>query len=382
VEITEEPASGRDLPILLYRRPEHACGVECRSRVVDLTPGGTRQTQWVGISFVFAVHGVRDAAESEDGEDTTSQPGVLRGLHAKVYVSQHGWDTRITLGSANATKTALVDCRNVELLTELTGKRSKVGGIDDLLSPQGLGNVLEPYSPTGPLEDDEETVEALRLLENARMALSTAGLRLTCVGDKDFWQLTLLPSAAINLAGLSTVAAWPISLRSEHATDASALENGDPVVLSSCSLAAVTGFVAFEITAGRAPERCCFVLNLPVDGLPVDRRAAVVRTIVANREGFLRYLLFLLADFAQDGLPNDILLAVCGDGGSRGYSLQGALPLLEEMTRALSRDPVRLRSIRSLVEDLTATEEGRDMVPEDFLALWELYAKLLDEVKR
>ncbi|MCL5743686.1 MAG: phospholipase D family protein, partial [Acidobacteria bacterium] len=36
---------------------------------------------------------LRDAAESEDGEDTTGQPGTLRGLHAKVYVGQHGWDT-------------------------------------------------------------------------------------------------------------------------------------------------------------------------------------------------------------------------------------------------------------------------------------------------
>jgi hypothetical protein len=71
---------------------------------------------------------LRDAAESEDAEDTTGQPGMLRGLHAKVYIGEHGWDTRITMGSANTTKTALVDCRNVELLTEVTGKKSKVGG--------------------------------------------------------------------------------------------------------------------------------------------------------------------------------------------------------------------------------------------------------------
>ncbi len=324
---------------------------------------------------------LRDAAETEDGEDTTAQPGILRGLHAKVYIGQHGWDTRITLGSANATKTALVDCRNVELLTELTGKKSKVGGIDDLLSQQGLGNILEAYSPGTPPVVDEETVEAQRLLEDARTALSTADIRLACAGEKDCWQLTLAPATPVNIAGISSIAAWPISLRAEHAVDASALEHGDAVLLPNCSLAAVTGFVAFEIKAGRAPESCCFVLNLPVDGLPADRRAAVVRTIVANREGFLRYLLFLLADFEDDGLPNDILLAISGDGQSQGYSLQGALPLLEEMTRALCRDPGRLRSIKSLVADLTQTEEGRDIVPAEFLEMWKLYATLLDEVE-
>ena len=81
-------------------------------------------------------------------------------------------------------------------------------------------------------------------------------------------------------------------------------------------------------------------------------------------------------------MPNDILLAISGDGQSQGYSLQGALPLLEEMTRALCRDRDRLRSIRSLVADLTQTEEGRDIVPAEFLELWKLYATLLDEVGR
>jgi hypothetical protein len=152
--------------------------------------------------------------------------------------------------------------------------------------------------------------------------------------------------------------------------------------MPSCSLAAVTGFTAFELTASPAPEPCCFVLNLPVDGLPDERRAAVVRTIVANREGFLKYLLFLLADLEEDGLPNEILLAVSGEASSKGYTLQEALPLLEEMTRALSRDPARLRSIKSLIEDLTKTSDGRDLVPDTFLEVWRVYESVLEETAR
>jgi hypothetical protein len=157
---------------------------------------------------------------------------------------------------------------------------------------------------------------------------------------------------------------------------------GEEAVLPECSLAAITAFVAFEMTSPPAPDACRFVLNLPVDGMPDERRAAVVRTIVANREGFLKYLLFLLADIDEDGLPNDLLDAATGEGKQYGYLLQSALPLLEEMTRALSREPARLDSIQSLIEDLVSAEQGRQMVDEQFLRLWEIYASVLKEVRQ
>jgi hypothetical protein len=52
------------------------------------------------------------------------------------------------------------------------------------------------------------------------------------------------------------------------------------------------------------------------------------------------------------------------------------------MTRALSREPARLDSIQSLIEDLVRTEEGRQMVDEQFLRLWEVYAAVLKEVRQ
>ncbi len=322
---------------------------------------------------------LREVLESESGEDAPDQRSTLRGLHAKVYIANSGWDTVLWMGSANATRAALVDCINVELLAGLTGKKSKVKGVEELLSPQGLGNALELYSPGEQLVEDAEVVAARERLEEARRSLGTASLRISCQGEKDEWQLTLLPAGPIPLPGISSIRAWPISLRPEHGVDAMALARGCPVVLPRCSLAAVTGLVAFELACEPAPERCCFVLNLPVDGLPEERRAAVVRTIVANREGFLKYLLFLLADAQEDGLPNELLMAVSGEGESSGYRIRDALPLLEEMTRALSRDPSRLRSIKTLIDDLNGAGDGEGIVPPEFLELWRVYEEVLQE---
>jgi hypothetical protein len=80
--------------------------------------------------------------------------------------------------------------------------------------------------------------------------------------------------------------------------------------------------------------------------MPDGRDAAVLRTIVANREGFLRYLLLLLQDV--DDLPSvgDLVSAIGGTWNAAGGLDE--LPLLEELTRAYSRNPGRLDSVRKL----------------------------------
>ena len=219
-------------------------------------------------------------------------------------------------------------------------------------------------------------------LEAAKCALAAAGLRLSCGGVEDQRTLVLKPGGPVALEGIESLKAWPVSLNPGLATDVIQLRLGQEAALPNCSLAAVTGFVAFEMTSPPAPDPCRFVLNLPVDGLPEERLAAVVRTIVANREGFLKYLLYLLADMDEDGLPNEVLRALADSDKRNGNTLESALPLLEEMTRALSREPARLDSVQSLIEELVRTEQGRLMVDENFLKLWNLYSAVLKEARQ
>lgn len=325
---------------------------------------------------------LQDAAEAEDGEDLSEESEVLQGLHAKVYISEDGPNTTVAIGSANATNAAL-DGRNVELIAELTGRRKKdiIPGIDDIFSNENLGKILEDYTPGKPPALDDAVLLAEQRLESAKDALAAAGLRLSCSGGGTQRMLVLKPGGPVVLEGIESLKAWPVSLNGDLATDVLQIGLGQEAALPDCSLAAVTGFVAFEMASPPAPNACRFVLNLPVDGLPEERLAAVVQTIVANREGFLKYLLYLLADMDEDGLPNDVLLALTGDGNRNGYTLESALPLLEEMTRALSREPSRLDSIQSLIDELVRTEQGRQMVDENFLKLWNLYSAVLKEVR-
>src|SRR5205823_4026172 len=145
-----------------------------------------------------------------------------------------------------------------------------------------------------------------------------------------------------------------------------------------CATASVTGFIAFELVSTLCAYCVCFVLNVPVENMPASRETAVLRTIIANREGFLRYLMLLLQDF--DSLPTvgDLVSAIGGAWNSANGL--DAMPLLEELTRAYCRNPNRLRSVRKLVEQLGENAQGREVIPVEFMDLWKTFDSLMSEV--
>ena len=84
-----------------------------------------------------------EMAAAEDGEEADATS--LQGLHAKAFIAERGWDTAITVGSGNATRPALVTGRNVELFATLTGKRSRVGSVEEILGDKGFGRLTRPF---------------------------------------------------------------------------------------------------------------------------------------------------------------------------------------------------------------------------------------------
>jgi len=319
---------------------------------------------------------LHEGAETDDGDDTLAADRLTRGLHAKAYIVENGWDTTLYLGSANATNASLVAGTNVEILAELTGKRSCVGGIDSFLGDDGLREYLTEFEPPAeppPLSIEEQ---AEKIIDAVRSELMLAGIRLSCTAaDEDVWDLRLSATRNIKLKQIDSLRIWPISLPKERAIDGAPLATTGEVLIPRCATASITGFVAFELTTALCSHAVCFVLNLPVDNMPEGRDAAVLRTIVANREGFLRYLLLLLQD--MDDLPSigDLVSAIGGRWNTAG-SLDG-LPLLEELTRAYSRNPGRLSSVRKLVKQLNATPEGHEIIPDEFMDLWRVFDSML-----
>jgi hypothetical protein len=322
-----------------------------------------------------------EAAETEDGEEPDQRDTV--GLHAKVYVVEKGWWTRLYLGSANATGAALLQRSNIEILVELVGKKSRVGGIETLLAENGLGPVLSEYiRPEEVPPSDEEDVSARKALEAARDLLADAGLRVVCKADEDAWQLMLVSPQRIPLPGISQFRAWPISVSEDRALDILGLVHSKAAELGSYATESVTGLIAFEFVSELKKIKLRIVLNLPVDGLPENRDDAIFKLVLNNREGFLRYILLLLGEYTGVFLGGGGLFAGGNGIGSWADGFSGEIPILEELVRAFSRNPDKLVDVGAVVNRLMSDHTPNSIVPPEFLDLWAVFKTAMAETDK
>ena len=319
--------------------------------------------------------------EGEDQPEAESESDRLTGLHAKLFVIDDGWHARVFTGSANATQAAFH--QNVELLVELRGKKSRVG-VEALLGAGDgsaretrLRSLLKPFEPSSEAAPPDEAASALeQRLDAARRALAGTRLRawVEPMADADTYAITLERSdASVALPAGCTARCWPASLPHTAAVALVAdAEKAPSARFAPVSFAALTSFFAFEIHAavGDREGVARFALNLPLEGAPPDRREAVLRALLRDREQLMRLLWLLLAgeelsaaDFADLGGP-------AGPGSAHASAGWARFPLLESLLRALSRDPSRLDEVARLIEDLRRTPEGRELLPEELLTVW------------
>ena len=307
--------------------------------------------------------------------EITDEQEALRplvGLHAKLYIAEHGSTAVWFSGSANATTAAFAG--NVEALVELRGAKRKVG-IEQLLgdAENGLSRLLQEHplatSPTEPTDEEE----LQRSVDDLRRAVAATRFTVTVASGTDGLALAVTSDPLPTLTGGSaTIILRPLSLPTGKR-----LESGSPVDVEfgPISLDSVTPFLVIDIVARREGTvvQDAFVVRGELVNEPSDRADRLLASLLASRRDVLRYLLFLLAD-AGGGSPGgwfgDLQRAV--EGGASGDAGDSVLelPLLETLLRTVSRDPVKLASVERLVEALSRTEEGQELLPVGFADVW------------
>lgn len=316
-----------------------------------------------------------EQAEIGDSEDEAGTTG--NGLHVKAYMLRKGWYTHLFVGSANASDRVIVDrsdikVRNFEILVELKGLTSKVGGIDTLLSEDGLTDILTPYQPPNPDEPKHTVSAAEKTLERVRGRLSESVLAISCVQIDDAWQLTLTADSPINLED-TVLMVWPLTISRERAVNGHALASRGGVVLETVATEQVTSLIGFALSLG--DEELRFGLEVQLDNPPKDREAAIMRLIVRNRDGFLRYLLMMLEDLSGVGEGTSTKQFRRTGGNGLGINSDD-FPLFEMLARTFVRDPASLLPIGRLVKKL-ASDTGEAIVPPEFLRIWSVFEKAL-----
>ena len=354
-----------------------------RAAAADLL-GGSALRDWDVNVLDAAVDGGGDdhpVVEDATGEAPDPAPSTLldlTGLHAKtVVIDGDDGQSAVITGSANLTRQAW--SKNVEFDAVLVGP-TRLCGVDAVLGEGGKGmglrTIMEPYSPASEAVEDP-SLDTSYLLEEFHRQLARSVPRprmdITRTGDDAVTaRLTLvLPEGS---PGETTL--WPLTapnLRKSLAAETS----------WELSLDEITPFLAVETTSGdgsaRATRRC--LLKVPLIGDVIDREQRALATMLNSRDRVLRYLALLLgldeptATHAQDAEHEGItsaINAVAGDGPRRPSP---PIVLFEPLVRAAGHDIDRILSVRKQVEAVLELPKADELIPPDFLKLWDTVLK-------
>jgi len=325
-----------------------------------------------------------NAAESEDfGSEDESAPipsshDDIRGLHAKLYLSETGWDAHIATGSANATNAAHFG-GNVEFLVALKGRKSQVG-IDAFLGTENsrgtFRDFLCPYQRVdeGPTEDAIHT-RLDKMLDQARRQIVKTELFVEVTSDREgLFHLIVKscnPMSALPEGILAEC--YPISIHESHAQDISGLHVSGMIMFDGLSMAALTGFIAFRIRAeieGHTMSTA-FVQNLPIEGLPEGRESSVLMDIISDSHRFIQYLLLILSGEPSQAM--DVIIDGSSGTGSGDYNMIYGIediPLFEKLLRASSRYPEKLQQVNRLIQEIKEANPDSNVLPEGFESIW------------
>ena len=347
-----------------------------RPEELDQIPSATLDT--------FAqLYQISPAANPENADDADGTPtcAPLVGLHAKLYVADAGQTARIWTGSANATDAAFD--RNVEFLVELIGNKQQFG-IDTLLAFQGnevaFRNLLEPFIPPPEPIVIDNALEKLAALAERKLLQFQWMAHVLPIKESDQYclQLQFEGEEQLEFSPSISVCCCPMTRR-ELATTLNA-QSGSRVAFKPLTCQGLTSFFAFEIWADDGKQKLSsFMLNVPLTGIPTNRRQQILRSLLQDKQQVLKLLLFLLAESRTDARE---LLEAIGistttaeigqDGfGSTSRSSPFLFPLFEGMVRALDRNPMKLDHIARLVDDLRQLSPEEQLLPDNFDEIWQ-----------
>ena len=338
----------------------------------------------------------RDTREEGEEHDKPNEPPSaedeiqLAGLHAKLFLFEHGCQTRLFVGSANATGAAFH--QNVEVLVELVGK-TRDCGIALLLGSEAdpmtrtLRSLLQEYTPPPkPGREDDLRKKLERRAERLTHVFGAARLTATVhdVDAEQRWGMTLSGELPEIPTG-ARVKVWPATLSSEAALlvdgpeverrerDGTTEPSDTIATFKEVSFEALTTFFAFEVSLreGRHRVRKRFAVTAELRGAPEDRKERVVRLILKNRRRVLQLLFLILMGEGAD-VSAFVQAARRDNTGSRGsFGGWDRSALLEALLRSLSRNPRQIDDAARLIADLRKTEEGQDLLPEGLDDIWE-----------
>ncbi|MBF6555067.1 MAG: phospholipase D family protein [Acidimicrobiales bacterium] len=308
------------------------------------------------------------AAIPDPDSDEAGLRWSLSGLHAKLYIVERNKEAHVFLGSANTTDAAWGG--NDELLVEIVGRVGTYGVEATIGESTGFGRILLPHTLGDVLEEASDD-ELRRTFENALRELSALTYTATVEGEREHPMLWVRSDESLRAADglppdteltveLLTITGQPhrpsFGVRLDHRWQLSEVEEITPFLVMR--LASGTGSGRVEVSS---------VVLARLVGDPADRLDRVLARRIGTTSEFLRFILLLLQLAGREGwFPEGQ-----GTGTFDAFGMgDGGAGVLEAVLTALATSPGTIDDIDRLVKRLTATEQGRKVLPDGWDAFW------------
>ncbi|WP_027626247.1 phospholipase D family protein [Clostridium lundense] len=332
----------------------------------------TRKTEIVkldrGLLKDFDVYALKDLIV--DGEETISgdneKNDIYRrqDIHAKMYAKTKYNEHHIYLGSANCSNSAFYG--NVEFMLKLKYQKWGFRITDLLVDLFGEDEKENPFEKIETIPEFEEAeVDIREQLQKAIKQLCRAKSKSTVIDKHGTYSINI--EFGIIPEDINFTIAPLLSNNFEELRNLTVIENLRLIELGEF----------YKICAEKDGVELQRIIKIRTEGIPEDRDSEVFKSIISDKQTFLKYVAFLLSD--------DFLLSVIEEmekkkNKSGKWELKALeLPILyENMLKAASSSPEKLKDIENIIDII----KDKDIIPEEFNSLYKTFVSAVKKVKR
>ena len=307
-----------------------------------------------------------DIEESEEKkEDITSDNNSIedvyrQDIHAKLYLRRVGRSVDLYLGSMNASYSALNS--NVETVLYLNTSTKYYDTEKFLVDIMGEDRESKrnPFELVEPKPEDKDDIQDVQdIAEQLLKKICRYEMKASVSEKKTKYDVS-------------------ISVRMKEKNDnvtirpllSSKISNIDTLIIfESLDKIQLSEFYVISVRIDDySIER---VIMIPTTGLPDDREAEIIKSVVKDRKSFIEYVSFILGDdYVRSFLENN-------NASGRGidWNTSGAMPAIyEKMLKTSLSDRDRIGDIKYI----TQIVEEEDIIPKEFRDMYQVFCDTLN----
>lgn len=336
----------------------------------------------LGKNRVFQFSELIKEGEHQEGV-TEGNPleAMLQNLHAKIFIGSKNGLSHWYMGSANSTQPAF-DGRNVEFMVELTsdqGARVPSRICKSLTeSANGEFPLFEPYQIENRENDsgDNNLDTHLRKIIFELTGLDFEGeLTVRETGVATFYDLSIqVDATSLTLPKEFDVRVKPLPETSVLAKKMMAGKINRIADFKGYNELQLSTYLQVDVLyQGKTVKS--FVVEMKKINLPKSRMDAIFRSIIDDKEKFLKYLSFLLGR----STPESVIQDPESKNQKKGAHTDALAPALyESFLEAASRSPERLRSVEKIIHRLRNSDnDNSPILTDEFMKLWSVFENFL-----